>query len=156
MVAIKAYRTAEKAAEAEVKDKGERQQKQFSSMWQQNMQETIKEIPESAPGNTPLRQKVEELFAAEPVFNFIPNGFGKATALAKVILNSGQASALEAKKDNQIKELTAKVSKYEKMLSIEGSGPVTRVSPKSFDQLSMEEQEKALEQMTREAGMINF
>jgi len=143
-LAAKATEAALKAQEVEATTYAEQTENHFRGLWAQNMEQVLATRPEFKDPQSPLAKEVGVLLAPEngyaEVFERIPNGFKYATEIAELRLKAGAASGLEAEN----KELKQRLEKLEQRTALGRGGASPQVSAKSFDQMSDDEQERAL------------
>lgn len=107
--------------------------------WRGHMIETFKTDPDlSNPESSLSKELVDLLGTHGQIFQMIPDGFPKAVELAKLRMKANSADQLT--KTNQ--KLQTEVDRLNGLTSISGSAPSPQPSPKKFEDMTSEEQEK--------------
>lgn len=145
-LAAKARRAAHEVRQSETAQSVQQQKGGFEQTWRNEMESTIREVPDLANPDTPLAKQMIELLKQEQIFNYIPDGFRKAYGVARLQMEAKEASELREKN----KQLTAELDRYQKLTSVSGSSPTRHGEGKSFDSMSTDEQLAVLERRTRE------
>lgn len=125
--------------EAEAKESAER--KKAQSVWNETRASLEEKYPELKDPDASLTRAANEILNQYPLLGRFPNGLKYAVDGALLKLKANDSSADKAR----IKELTAKLKKYEKKMSVGGGfSPEKPSGERGFDDLSMEEQEARL------------
>ncbi len=158
-LATKATEAALNAHQSEQAQYQEQAATQGQANWEREMQERIREQPELAKGDTPLAKETMTVMQAYPgVFERIPpirlpsgkivGGFGFAAEVAQLRLKAGAASVLE----QENKKLKAENDRLNGLTGMDGGGPTSPINPRTFEQMSSEEQTNYL---NRQAARID-
>jgi hypothetical protein len=115
-------------------------QQRFQAVYADVTERTVKAEPALNDPDSPLAKEVTEFLRVEPVFSHIPDGFAKLVQVAKWKLDAGSASELR----EQNKKLQAEVERLNGLTQLNGSGPTSPPSQKSFESMSDEEQDAYL------------
>jgi hypothetical protein len=117
------------------------QQSQYELAWRKDMEAALSQNPELKDPNTPFRQEVERLIQSEPYMYYIPGGFNKIVELATILLSSGADSELR----DELERKNARIEELERGSQPARGGPgKPPQGPKSFDDMTDEEQEAHL------------
>lgn len=118
---------------------------QFEQAQNQSWLKAQTECPEIAKKDSPLRQKTIEFIKANPEVLDAVNGPYLATKFVQYQMEAARVPDLQQK----LESLTAKVKELEALTSITGGGnPASLPGERSFDDMSLAEQEAELKRMT--------
>lgn len=146
-LADQAMQAAQEVHVWETQTRQEGARKGFEQQWQQAMNATIDAEKDEATKaalidqSSPLAQQVSALLQNEPIFGILTDGFPKAVHIAKLMVTAGRVSELETK----LTKAEAEVAELRRKTGIKGSGPTERSGPKSFDDMTQDEQGAYLE-----------
>ena len=117
--------------------------KEAQSQWEAARDDLYKEMPELKDNNSELTQPANGILKEHPDLMYLPNGQGLRHAVQ--VAQWKVAASKTDKSQAEVKELTDKLNKLEKKMSVGGGFTSDKLDgDKTFDDLSMEEQEDYL------------
>ena len=117
--------------------------KEAQSQWEAVRDDLYKEMPELKDNNSELTQTANGILKEHPDLMYLPNGQGLRHAVQ--VAKWKVAASKTDKSQAEVKELTDKLNKLEKKMSVGGGFTSDKLDgDKTFDDLSMEEQEDYL------------
>ena len=117
--------------------------KEAQSQWEAVRDDLYKEMPELKDNNSALTQTANGILKEHPDLMYLPNGQGLRHAVQ--VAKWKVAASKTDKSQAEVKELTDKLNKLEKKMSVGGGFTSDKLDgDKTFDDLSMEEQEDYL------------
>ena len=117
--------------------------KEAQSQWEAVRDDLYKEMPELKDNNSELTQTANGILKEHPDLMYLPNGQGLRHAVQ--VAQWKVAASKTDKSQAEVKELTDKLNKLEKKMSVGGGFTSDKLDgDKTFDDLSMEEQEDYL------------
>ena len=128
------------------KDAAESKKKEFAKKWDDNLAEEVKANPDLNDAKSPLYEGVRKILDQKPVLNTYPEGIKDAVAIAKLRIEHAKLSGLVPGLQKELTEAKAKITELEKAVQIPGAGGTQRGSPKSFTDMSVDEQGQFLRQ----------
>lgn len=142
-----ALRTTMELHQQETAKQAQREQAQAEYAWRSDMENVARQNPDlMTPGN-PVGQMIEQIIAQNPYLYYIPHGFMRAAEIAHLLVERASMSELQDETEKLRAELEKRAVKSQPLGggSPRGAGGVT----KSFDEMSLDEQEHELEHQTK-------
>ncbi len=143
---------ARERASALRKEEGETRskasQEEFQKGWSENLKATIDANKDLEDGNSALGKELTRVLKEIPLFSLAPDGIRHAVEYAKANLQSGLVASL--KEENQ--RLKEENERLNKLTSIgTESGPTQKPGVKSFEDMTLADQEADLRRRAEEA-----
>jgi hypothetical protein len=145
---------AEQVAAAEQQQAREQSQKQYVSVWRQNMDYTLQQDPELRNPENPVAKEINAMLDTNtpegkvwaPFFEGIPNGFGVLAQVMKWKVAAVENSALSEK----LKNTEAELEKARARIGIRPAPSAGMPQPTTFDNMSDAQRRQALMEHARE------
>lgn len=150
-LARKARQAAQESYFAEQREAYQGAYSQHEQAWRNTASQVIQAHPELADPSSEAAQHMQKLLQEKPIFGEMPDGFKEAYALLELRRDAAEASGLKEK----VASLEKQLKELQERTSIKGSGPMSRTD-RNLEDLSLEEQERALRQQVVEADRLAF
>jgi hypothetical protein len=134
------FRSAMMARQRAQEVRGQAMQNMFAERWRETQDDVMAEHEDMQNMLSPLFREVDGLIRNDAIFRSVPEGMRYAVEFAKAKLSSKQLQALQADNDKLNKEIT----RLNGLLGINGGGTHRSSKPKTFNDMSSEEQFKHL------------
>jgi hypothetical protein len=139
----------QKAVESETEDRKEIEQKtqaELKSAWDKNLLDEVEANPELKDSNSSLYKTVSQMLQDHAILRNYPAGIRDAVGIAKVKIQAESASDLK----KRVAEYEKELSQLRKATTPASGQPKGPSKVKSFNDLSLDEQEQELMRMASE------
>lgn len=123
-----------------------KQQEEFIATWNAHFETAKKETPELADLKSELSQAVQANLKEVPMLSYMPDGITWAVKLAKMQSSARQADTLR----EELKTAQKEIERLHELTSTDGGGHQRRPKPKTFEDMTLAEQEAELERKATE------
>jgi hypothetical protein len=134
------FRSAMMARQRAQEVRTQAMQNMFAERWRETQDDVMSEEEEMQNMLSPLFREVDGLIRNDAIFRSVPEGMRYAVEFAKAKLASKQLQTLQA--DNE--KLNKEITRLNGLLGINGGGTHRTTKPKTFNDMSSEEQFKHL------------
>ena len=115
-----------------------------------NAHQIIEKMPELKDATQGIGKELKSLLEQNPEFFSSVNGFSKAVEVAKMKFDLTKNAALVSDLQKQVAEKDKEIQRLTKLTSLNTGAPSSRPAPKTFENLSHEEQLAELERQAEE------
>jgi hypothetical protein len=130
------YRSAYMAKQQANKVRAQAMQNHFAERWRETHEDVVAEEEDMQNMLSPLFREVDGLIRNDTIFRAVPEGMRYAVEFAKARLQGKQVAELQAQNQTLNKEIT----RLNGLLGINGGGTHRSTKPKSFNDMTSEEQ----------------